>query len=191
MKQAVVATIAALGGSLVGGVVVASNQTSSRATISDYFGVRGQAGASDGTLALPNEVVVTDWDEDGFPDLMFRLTIQEPGGAMPPSWVFMKNQGGGQFVEELRVLESGSPFENLEGFRAVDIDADGIDELVAFRSIQEAAGDPVSTGVFVIPNTLAPWQPSPARAADLNGDQMVDGGDLGIMLGLWGPVEPE
>ncbi|MCA9284678.1 MAG: beta-propeller fold lactonase family protein [Phycisphaerales bacterium] len=40
------------------------------------------------------------------------------------------------------------------------------------------------------PNSIAVWKPRSGNPADLNGDGLVDGADLGILLGAWGGSGP-
>jgi hypothetical protein len=190
MRLAVVAAIAALGGSLVGGVVVASSTTGQTATrTSNYFGEPIVAGVYAGGTS---EVAYAfgDLDGDGLPDLVtIGRAFNSAIGAEDDGLALLKNDGAGHLVfEEILFPSDGvGPFTDVSYPSIVDLDGDGVSEVVLIQ----IAPPPVGWQVVVFPNLLAPWQPSPARAADLNGDQVVDGADLGLMLGLWGPVEPE
>jgi hypothetical protein len=179
MKLVAVTAIAALGGSVVGGAVAASVSSLNRDSFADYFGdlvVAGEFSNLDPQDTVAQVIASGDIDGDSLPDLV----ISGVGWSFGQGIAFFKNDGFGSYVLEARIDGLG------RNFTITDVNGDGINEVVGVQFDGGGIGR-----IVILPNLLAPWQPSPARAADLNGDQMVDGADLGLMLGLWGPVGPQ
>lgn len=141
-----------------------------------------------GLFVDPEQILFIDWDNDGDQDLLFV--------TKPPDLTLRlyDNDGGGHFtLEAVLDVPSAVPHAinvGVGSMRGVDLDGDGTMGVVLGVSIAGHDGQPPGTGLFVVPNALAPWQPSASRRADVNADGTVNAEDVALLLGAWGPVKP-
>lgn len=166
------ATIAAVGLCLGAGI----GHAAGRAVRAPVFGALTVNSDVLDLAGAPNPAF-GDWDGDGDPDVV----VVEPGSV-----VLFENDGAGNFtVAAIEALDGEIMFfeGQFTGTAILDVDGDGVNEFVAFDQDDNFDGL-----VQVLENPFG--SPPPANAtADFNKDGVVDGADLGRLLGGWGPVE--
>ena len=155
-----------------------------------------------------------DVDGDGDLDIMLVCLGPETDPLLGPQKVLRTvrntlNQGGYGWVFDLE--------EGLRGFepylvRTADVDLDGVDDVIALTEASFAFNGP-SFGLATMVITpevesclgdingdelvngadmgllLAEWGPCATCQADFNDDGMVSGADLGLLLSAWGPCQ--
>jgi FG-GAP-like repeat len=114
------------------------------------------------------EILPGDVDGDGDVDLMIV------NGASNDLSVF-ENRGDGTFERQVRYGMNYFPVD----FEYADFTGDGIGDAVALHS----SYPPLSYGLTLVPGLRVAAPPMPG---DLNGDGVINGADLGALLGVWG-----
>jgi hypothetical protein len=124
----------------------------------------GNLGAPD-TASADGGLVATDLaDLDGDGDLDWVISSFGAG-----EWTLLVNDGAGNFTDDQTFPAPSNPACAL----LLDFDNDGDVDLALVDEIAD---------VVVIQENVA----SPAVFGDLNGDGLVDGADLGLLLTVWG-----
>ncbi|MBM4111915.1 MAG: hypothetical protein FJ253_00850 [Phycisphaerae bacterium] len=152
----------------------------------------------------PTALVLVDLDEDKGADLDIALLVDTVDG---PSLTVFRNDTVDLFLTLVPIVDAQGVFETPSALSSGDADADGPDDLVAAGTdmgglasttgaISVFVADPLlcageSDGDGVIDGSdlgslLGDWGPNPGSPSDLDGNGVVDGGDLGILLANWG-----
>ncbi len=137
---------------------------------------------------LAGSMVLVDLDEDDDPEIALVATDEDLG----PVVKVLRNDtdGGSQLtLADAENLETGGrPLLVLAG----DLDLDTDDDLITVNAPASGgggvAGDgPPSPFVAALPNTALGLN---LCLADLNGDGLVNGADLGLLLAAWNTTDP-
>lgn len=152
----------------------------------------------------PTALVLVDLDEDVRADLDIALIVETMDG---PSLTVFRNDSVSEFITLVPLFDAQGVFEVPSALASGDADADGPDDLVsAGTDIDGVAGTTGAISVFVADPITCPgesdgdgvvngsdlgallgdWGPNPGSPSDLDGNGIVDGADLGILLSSWG-----
>ncbi|MFG0275025.1 MAG: FG-GAP-like repeat-containing protein [Phycisphaerales bacterium] len=116
-----------------------------------------------------------DWDRDGDPDV--ALVSGFPRAITVLRNDFLPGEAGGVALAPTAPVDTGAePFLITSG----DLDGDGDTDLISIGA----------TGVRAGESAVETFSSAAPRPADLNGDGVVDGADLGLLLGAWGTPGP-
>lgn len=136
-----------------------------------------------------------DLDGDGSVDLVVGAYGDDDGGMNRGAvWVLLLNSDG--MVKAHQKLSSATrgfmgPLDNRDRFgvsvAAQDDDADGTIDL-AVGAMEDDDGGPSRGAVWIL--SIGGCDPTVPPLGDLDQDCVVDGADLGILLGAWGAKRP-
>jgi len=123
---------------------------------------------------MPLAIAAGDIDNDGGKDVDIALIVEDELGQ-PALTIFRNDSANGQLV--LTILENAESIFGLpQAMTSVDADQDGPADLLLVGS-----GPDQETGVVTVVQSVPVICP-----ADFNGDGLVDGADLGLLLADFG-----
>ncbi len=137
--------------------------------------------------AMGGSIVIVDLDEDNDADIGVVASTEE--GLMVKVLRNDTNGGSQLILSDAETLDtSGTPLLVSAGDLDGDDDADliTINEFAASELSGGVAGNPFSA-VTILPNSA---NIAPILVGDINGDGMVNGADLGLLLSAWGSSDP-
>lgn len=125
----------------------------------------------------PTDLALGDFDNDDGKDLDIAVLVVH-GDDQSSLTLFRNDSAFGQTI--LTILENADEFVGLPAkLASSDVDGDGPVDLIFVGS----SGGPDEGGFISIVPTVPLVCP-----ADIDGDGLVNGSDIGALLGLWGPV---
>ncbi|HMN96051.1 MAG TPA: FG-GAP-like repeat-containing protein [Phycisphaerales bacterium] len=127
----------------------------------------------------PTAIALGDLDNDAGQDLDIAVLLVD--GSDNASLTILRNDSaGGQLI--LTIIENAEQFLGLPAaLTSADLDGDGPADLIFVGGF---GGEGEPGFISVIPTVPL------SCPADLDGDGLVTGADVGLLVGLWGPAAP-
>lgn len=150
-------------------------------------GAVGVADVDSGTTTLVSPIFAANADEAYVSYWRWYSNNQGSAPGLDSMPVSISNDGGSTWVQLELVTENAGAWVH-KTFRVGDFVAPSLTMRLRFQARDLDAGSIVEAGVDDV--QLFTYDCTPAATGDFTGDGIINGADLGVMLGAWGQPGP-